>query len=821
MKKLRCTQLLSAIIMSCMVPAVLAEKKPIALEEVVVTAQKKQSTLQDTPIALDAFNEDALQREGIGNVGDLANNVPAMTIQPFPINTTTLRIYIRGIGLIDPQITQDAPVGVYLDGGYIARSSALATDLADLQRIEVLRGPQGTLYGRNSTGGAVNLITRRPNVDEREFRQSLTFGDRNLFTSKTMFNTPLWDGAAGKISYFRKSVDGYIKNSGLGGDFGDNETEGYRVDFAWDVTATVHVDYAYDKAEVNNTNMTYSQARPKSPLSGTSSGVAFNNLINNGAQQFFDYNPSESLPDEIFSAVEIPEARNVIEGHQLSVDWLLDEVTAVKYIFAMRDLLDSTPTNLSTGAKTDGYRLDNEPLFGFPVAVVPGGAAPCTPLCVGRSVMHDGFIPDILQDQYSHELQLSGDMFDSSVSYITGLYYFNETATFGADKVGHLLSAPLGSTATRDNTTRRIEVMTQAKYAIENSAAAIFAQMTWRPPVLDDRLRFTLGARHSEDNRKARSARRQISFIVTPGDGDNLDRDDLDSATQLPEAFYDETGDKDFSDDSFTFISEFEISDDVNAYYKMSEAYKSGGFNIREEITAAGAERFRNGFNEEKVTAHELGLKSRFFQNRFQFNADIFRQEFENQQLNFVVPGAVSDTTVANAGSSVLQGFEMDSTWLVSEGLLLVLNYAFLDAEINPSRNPLSGEVEDNFVFDSAPKHAYTAALDWTLFDSVNYGRWAFNATYSFTDERNGGGLATASTYQQDKMHSFAVLNARLGAYEVEAFDGRLNIAVWSKNVLNEEYSVNNIHNLPQADRSVMFGEPRSYGLDLIYNWGS
>uniref|UniRef100_UPI00356B0D30 TonB-dependent receptor plug domain-containing protein n=1 Tax=Spongiibacter sp. TaxID=2024860 RepID=UPI00356B0D30 len=120
MKKPSPVSLLSALFVGLSAPSALAEKNPLVLEEVVVTAQKKAESLQDTPIALDAFGEQALEREGIGNVGDLANNVPAMTIQPFPINTTTLRIYIRGIGLIDAQITQDPPVGVYVDGAYIA-----------------------------------------------------------------------------------------------------------------------------------------------------------------------------------------------------------------------------------------------------------------------------------------------------------------------------------------------------------------------------------------------------------------------------------------------------------------------------------------------------------------------------------------------------------------------------------------------------------------------------------------------------------------------------------------------------------------------------
>ncbi len=794
----------------------------LVLEEVIVTAQKKAESLQDTPIALDAFGEEALEREGIGNVGDLANNVPSLTIQTFPINTTTLRIYIRGIGLIDAQITQDPPVGVYIDGAYIARSSALATEIADLQRIEVLRGPQGTLYGRNSTGGAVNLITRRPDPDGLKFKQTVTVGDRNLLTSRSMVNVPLWQGAAAKFAYLTERVDGYIENKGLGGDFGDSETEGYRFDFGWDIGDSLRLDYAYDKAEVSNTNMSYSHIRPSDPIPNPTgnSGVAFTNLINSGARQFFDFNSSGDRPNSLFSPIDLVEADNDIEGHQLSLDWSYSDQLSIKYIYAQRELFDSTPTNLGTGARSDGYRLDNDPLFGFPVAAQPGGAAVCAPACVGRSVQYAGFQPDIDQEQFSHELQFTGSLLNDRLSYIAGLYYFEEEATQGAGQVGHLLSAPLGSDADGNNTGNRIEVLTQQDAEIENDALAAFAQLTWRPQLLEERLSFTLGYRHSRDSRMARQLRRQITFLVIPGDGDNTDRDDNDTGIQLSEVFYDATGDRDFKDSSYSLIAEYEVTDDINVYAKRNEAYKSGGFNTREQVTPEGAERFRQGFDPEKVIAYELGIKSRLFDNRVQLNADVFLQEFEDQQLNFSVPNTTSDTTVANAGESTLQGLELDTTWLVSEGLVLVLNYAYLDAEIDPSRNPLSGEIDDGFVFDSAPRHSYTAAVDWTMWQGELGQRVAFNATYAFTDERNGGGRKEFAGPDADRQDDFAVLNARVGLYDLALFDGLLDVAAWSKNVLDEEYSINNIHNLPQAGRSVMFGEPRSYGVDLIYRWG-
>lgn len=795
-----------------------------SLEEVIVTAQKREGSLQDTPIALDAFDESALEREGIANVGDLANNIPSLTIQPFPINTTTLRIYIRGIGLIDAQLTQDPPVGIYIDGAYIARSAALATDIADLQRIEVLRGPQGTLYGRNSTGGAVNLITRRPNTEALEFKQTLTTGDRDLFSSKTMLNTPLWDGAATKFAYYRSRVDGYIENTGEGGDFGDSSTAGYRFDFRWNVSDSLRLDYAYDRTTVENTNMTYSHIRPSTQIPNPSANddIAFTNLVNSGARQFFDYNPEERRPTKIHSAVPIQAAENVVFGQQLALDWSLSDTLSVKYIYADRELYDKTPTNLASGARTDGFRLDNDAFTSFAVAANSGEAPVCTP-CVGRNTYYDGYQPVVQQSQFSHEFQFMGTIADGSISYIAGLYYFEEEASerSGEDvEMGHLFSGPLGSVENGDNTGQRIEVLLQYNSEIKNTAMAAYTELSWVPPILDEKLSVTFGARHSEDNRKVLGSGRQVTFISIPGGGDNRSTSPLDIGIQLSDESGANSGDKDFSDDSFNLIFEYEAAEDVNVYFKRADAYKSGGFNSREPQDEAGQQRFRDGFEAEKVTAYELGVKSRLYENRIQINADIFHQTIVGQQLNFSVPNTLNNTTVANGDKSLLQGFEIDTTWVATDNLVLTANYAYLDATIDPSRNPISGEIEDGFVFDSAPKQAYTAALDWTLWQGDYGDRVAFNATYSFTDERNGGARAEHSSYTFDRQDDFAVLNVRLGAYELSVLDGSLDVAIWSKNLLDEEYSVNNVHTLPQSQRSMMFGAPRSVGLDIIYSWG-
>jgi iron complex outermembrane recepter protein len=189
-----------------------AEGDPDQLDEIVVTAQRRVESLQQTPVSVAAFSTDKLEVRGINNVLDLGSQVPGMTIEPFPINISTLRIFIRGIGILDSQITQDPAVGVYLDGVYLGRSVGLAFDVADLERIEVLRGPQGTLYGRNTTGGAINLITRRPSNDGFTMEHKLMGGNRGYAAGKTMLNVPVTEDIALKVSALSSHKHGFVEN---------------------------------------------------------------------------------------------------------------------------------------------------------------------------------------------------------------------------------------------------------------------------------------------------------------------------------------------------------------------------------------------------------------------------------------------------------------------------------------------------------------------------------------------------------------------------------------------------------------------------------
>ena len=149
------------------------------IEDIVVTAQKREESLQKTPISIVAFTGEDLAKNGINEITDLRSQVPSLQIVPHPNSGVTTRIFMRGVGNNDDQITQDPSVAVYVDGVYLARTQGLVTEVAELERIEVLRGPQGSLYGRNATGGAINFITRAPDLDDLRIKQTFSVGNYN------------------------------------------------------------------------------------------------------------------------------------------------------------------------------------------------------------------------------------------------------------------------------------------------------------------------------------------------------------------------------------------------------------------------------------------------------------------------------------------------------------------------------------------------------------------------------------------------------------------------------------------------------------------
>ena len=730
-----------------------------------MVAQRREESAQLTPISINSFDSDALDTLGISNIADIRAQVPNFLVDPFPASNQTLRLFIRGIGIADVQITQDPAVGVYLDGIYLARSTGLAADVADLKRIEVLRGPQGTLYGRNTTGGALNLVTARPDTDAIAFTQDLGAGNRDRLHARTTVNLPLGADSAVKLAALFQQQDGFIDNGGPGGDFGDRKGEAYRLDWRWQPDRPFTLDYAWDKSRLESFNYTPQAVVPREP-GGTPADEAILST-----RRFVPY--GEDRFNRLDTSVPLLPNDTDIEGHTLTLEWLLPDLT-LKSISGWRELTDLSYVDFASGA-TGEYRVDFQQ-----ITIGRNSAAPQD---------FEAVRTRLDQDQFSQELQAFGSL-SGWLDYVAGLYYFRESARENWFPLHHISSFPALATGDRaDAVTLRGE-----DNAIENEAVALYGQLTWSPDVVDSRLHISFGWRHSEDERSVDRTFRQDTYLDF---GDDV-------LGPLQAIDFAAAASRNFDDDSFSLIVEYDWTDELHLYGKYVEAYKSGGFNVRDPDPAF----FSRGFDAEKNHTVELGFKGELLQRQVRINSALFYSDFSDLQLNILLPEGISDTRVFNSGSARLSGFEVELLAFPWYGLLVGVDYAYLHSEMDSIIDPFTG-VQRSFEFTNAPRHSATLNIDYT-FPAAFPGELSLNLNYNYVDDREPG---NQNLYREE----YRLLNGRLALSDIPLPRGLLSISAWVKNALDADYVNFAVDNLPHASRAVLWGETRTWGLDMRY----
>lgn len=739
------------------------------LEEIMVVAQRREEDAQLTPISIATFNSEALETLGITSLSDIGSQVPNFNIDTFPASNQTLRLFIRGVGITDVQITQDPAVGVYLDGVYLARSSGLAADVADLERIEVLRGPQGTLYGRNTTGGALNLVTKRPNSEAVEFSQVLGTGNRNRQYSKTSLNLPIGQDHAVKFAALSEGLDGFIDNDGPGKDWGDRKAEAYRFDWRWDISETVTLDYSWDKSRIESVNYT-----PQAQVPGVETGSPADPAVRS-SRRFVDYRIDRV--SNLDTTVPLLPTDTDIEGHGLNIEWQLPDIgITLKSISAYREMSDYSYVDFASGASEE-YRVDFQD-------ITIGELTPSPINFPSTRVELD-------HEQFSQEFQAIGEV-GSFFEYTVGLYYFEEKAREDSLPLHHIFSFPL---LELDDIANSVNVRGE-DIGIDNKALAIFGQFTYTPDITDERLHFSIGWRRSEDERSVDRLFLQDSYL------------DLGTAVIGPIQRINFSADasNDFSDDSFSAMVEFDWTEDFHAYGKYVEAYKSGGYNIRDPDPVY----FSEGFEEEKNRTIEFGFKGELLNSALRVNGNIFYSEFEDLQLNFLIPDTISDTRVFNSGAANIHGFETQIISVPWYGLFLRLDYAYLENDVDDVIDPFTG-MPRSFALSNAPRHSGTLNIDYIL-PPMSFGEIAINVNYNYVGERDG---KNGILFRDE----FDLLNGRVALSKIPMLKGEVTVSAWIKNALDEEYVSYAIDNLPHSNRGVLWGESRSYGIDLKYEF--
>ena len=616
-------------------PAALAQAGSLdaSVEEATVTPRKRAESLQEVPIAITALSADRLDQLGATDLSDVANFVPSVTLEPTRGTNSTLTAFIRGIGQNepDPLAGIEQGVGLYIDDVYLPRPQASLLSIYDIDRVEVLRGPQGTLFGRNSAGGAVRYITRSI-PEEAEFRVSAAYGNYGQTDLVARFYT------AGEAFRFSGAVaslqrDGYGKNLTTNDDNYGKDVTAYRVtmeaDFTDDVSARLTLDSTQDDSPP------VAGYRPRREA-GAPDGKGLPIAGSNPRHTF-------AGAADAMSTMGINGNNEVTsDGIHVNVDWNINDEWLFKSITATRE--DNTESVIDFDSLEvqdfDGQlKFDNE----------------------------------TFSQEFRAIFTTDGIAALDGLTAVMGLYFLDHSASHDVDGVINV-----GTSATRT---------VQTAYLggeVDTSLVALYGDVTID---VSDRLSVSVGVRQTSDKRDVDFMQAQYEGAAgSPAFGGTQTAPITDSTMTDYEA--DET----FSTFSGRLAVNYEVVDGLNVYGSYGQGFKAGGFDPRgmsvnpmnmpaADVTTANVE-VEEGYDPETVGTFELGLKANWWGGRALTNLALFVSDYKDMQ----VAGSLMDGTtdgVTNAAQATIVGMEAEGRLLLTDALSLDFAMSRLNATID------------------------------------------------------------------------------------------------------------------------------------------
>jgi iron complex outermembrane receptor protein len=707
------------------------EARSGGIAEIVVTAQKREENLQDTPISIVALGSDQLEQKGVSSLNDLFTGaIPSLRISPFLGRASAVSIGMRGLVPVDAtQVTRDPTVGIYIDSVYVGRVSGLGMELSDIERIEVLRGPQGTLFGRNTIGGAVSVVTKKPTG---EFGVDVKggIGNYDFRSVAAHINLPRIAGVAIKFDGLYQDRGGLVLNPDPNLlDHAAIRKFGFKATALWEPADNVSILYSYD---VSHDKSTSGYADITDTVQPAANIPAFLKL-NEGRVRT--------------ARIGLPAYRNPqrARGHSLVAEWDVTDNMTIRSITAWRDLKSIQRDQDNGSLSVWGPNR----LFGR--------------LSYAR----------VDQNQFSQEIQFVGDAGD--FKYVFGGYYFNEN---GADEATAYFTARLnaannGIVLLPEPVVNHASGRTPDRSARANvKSKALFGQVTWSPSALLG-LHVTAGARYTDDHKDG-----LLTAIngVDPNKNFTFDSSRVDPMATIA----------------------YDFSNDINAYVKVSRAYRAGGANTRSFNMTK--------FGEEELVAWEAGLKADLFDRHVRLNLAAYTSTLSQQQVDFINPANPSNTETRNAPEKrKIKGVEVDLTVAPVAGLLLGANYVYTDAPTTPVTNPFTLAIQDVSSAFTA-KHAVTLSADYT------FPRFSFGELRVHFDGNSAGNYISNNTVPY-KSDSAFLINGRLTLGDIDVGGGTFDIALWGKNLTNANYNYFDWRQ-PGTSTSTRYNDPRTYGIE-------
>ena len=667
-----------------------AEETGAALEEITVTAQRRAENVQDVPIAISAFSANELEKRNVGSPLELIQYVPNMSGS----NNTGLGsanvYYMRGLGNSESIATFDPPVGTYVDEIYIARQNSNNFGLFDVERIEVLRGPQGTLFGRNTTGGAINLLLRKPGDTLRGFAE-IGFGDYGEVSARGSIDLPVSDRLSTQIAAYWRESDGYIENLTTGKDDNGLDEKGVRaaarLKLTDDVTWDAAINYVYS-GTFNKLNFECGTIAASGTPAGGCDGRYNNSAF--GSQPLGNVvvsTPAGFVPTTIATGKgarsEGIDTNTLLASSNLQVG-IGDDAT-MNFITGFMHLQQDYLYDFSEGRQGRSFAgvtvagLNTSPLLQRPLIIsnAAGVLSPNGAFVLGQQSQGD---------QFSQEIKLTGEARDGQLKYVTGLYYFRED--YDTNVADVITSFSAGATTLAAQVPRDYFTFLSADRLIQNTTRswAAYFQGDWK---FSDALTATVGLRWTDETKTVAvtDLRDPRAVPVVAG----VQRPDL----RLETANLVRLGIPTTLGTSLLtprFALNYEPNDDVLLFASATRGFRSGGWNVR----GTTAQLF-TPFKPEKAWTYELGAKSEWFDNRLRANLTFFYlidKQFQSPSAFVDAIGATQFIT-RNDADFENQGVELELQAVPVDGLNLYASVGYQDSKYkNIAANTLAQQAE-------------------------------------------------------------------------------------------------------------------------------
>jgi len=725
------------------------------LEEITVTAQKREQSAQDIGLAVTAFDSNTLRETQSTDIFAIADQLP--NVQAYA-SVNVRSFTIRGIGLNEFDSHFDSPVAVHMDEVFISKPFMVSMPFFDMGRVEALKGPQGTLFGRNTTGGAVNFYTQEPT---QEFTAGIDFGvdSHDRYRAEGYVSGGITEQLSGRFSfYLGEASGGPYDNLYDGEELGQWNQKAFRGQLLWDLDET-QIRLLVHSGRDKSTRMPFKGPGIWNP--GLAPAPFCDALFSGGTidnpgacLKFGGLGPDPSGEVEPSDPHTVnqdyaPKANNEAYGGFLRIDhdlgWAdLTSITAFETFD--QDSQEDSDSSIYVSANTDWY------------ATI---------------------------DQFTQELRLVGDL-SEQWHYVAGLFYeHDELEQFdSANLIGHPLAGPLALPPGR----------LAAEFTQEVDSYALFVHSEYE---FSEQWKLNLGLRYTIDeltvdgmtfvgNDDPKGDRDRVSVLFPVDSANNADRRDTDF--------------------SFKLGLDWTPRDDLLAYASLTTGYRAGGY----AVPFGGV---ITEFDPEEMTAWEAGLKSRWLDETLQVNLAIFFYEYEDLQVNVDDPLSPLVPITRNIGESETFGFEGDIWWAPTEYWDFKLGFGYLDAEFKKSDRAVTTYAGPIGLEGKRPVNT----PEWTYNGLVRYERpvtGKLNLTlmldFQWTDER----FYEVTNQTFDRADSYYVANARIA---LGSSDGRWDIALWGRNITDEEY-ISYLNNIGFFAIN-QYGEPATYGLSFGYHY--